>query len=259
MGECFNGDPAYVGPYQNYITALFNYPMYYTIQDVFGSGKTMAGIKTRYDAEASKFKDLDALGVFVDNHDNARFLHNFSGKKAQLRNATVFSLTTRGIPFVYYGTEQYYGGGNDPANRESLWQSMNTSSDLYQIIKKVNAQRQKSQIWSQPQVERYSSTNFYAYSRGKFLVALTNSTNQQHFKVTYHPFTEGETVCNIFWPTTDCQTVSGGVDIYLNNGESKIYVPKSMLAVSTAEAMNQLDFDADYDYDAFDFDTEHYL
>ncbi len=42
----------------------------------------MAGIKTRYDAEASKFKDIDALGVFVDNHDNARFLHNFSGKKA---------------------------------------------------------------------------------------------------------------------------------------------------------------------------------
>lgn len=65
----------------------------------------MAKIKNRYDAEASHFKDLDALGVFVDNHDNARFLHNFSGKKAQLRNATVFSLTTRGIPFVYYGTE----------------------------------------------------------------------------------------------------------------------------------------------------------
>lgn len=38
MGECFNGDPAYVGPYQDYVTALFNYPMYYTIKDVFGSG-----------------------------------------------------------------------------------------------------------------------------------------------------------------------------------------------------------------------------
>lgn len=39
-------------------------------------------------------------------------------------------------------------------------------------------------------------------------------------------------MCNIFYPTSDCQTVSGGVDVYLNNGESKIYVPKSMLAVS---------------------------
>lgn len=230
MGECFNGDPAYVGPYQNYLTGLFNYPMYYTISDVFGSGQNMSKIKNRYDAEGSHFKDIDALGVFVDNHDNARFLHNHKGKNAQLRNATVFSLTTRGIPFVYYGTEQYYGGGNDPQNRESLWQDMNTKSDLYQIIKKVNAQRKKSQIWNQSWVERYHENNFYAFSRGKFLVALTNSNNQQHYKVTYHPFSEGETVCNIFYPTTDCQQVSGGVDVFLANGESKIYVPKGSLA-----------------------------
>lgn len=36
MGECFNGDPAYVGPYQGPLTALFNYPMFYTISDIFG-------------------------------------------------------------------------------------------------------------------------------------------------------------------------------------------------------------------------------
>lgn len=48
--------------------------------------------------------------------------------------------------------------------------------------------------------------------------------------MTYHPFSEGETVCNIFYPTTDCQTVSGGVNVYLANGESKIYVPQSMIA-----------------------------
>lgn len=35
MGECFNGDPAYVGPYQNHVEGLFNYPMYYTIRDVW--------------------------------------------------------------------------------------------------------------------------------------------------------------------------------------------------------------------------------
>lgn len=230
MGECFNGDPAYVGPYQNHLTGVFNYPMYYTIGDVFGSGQNMSKIKNRYDAESQHFKDIDALGVFVDNHDNARFLHNHPGKNAQLRSATVFSLTTRGIPFVYYGTEQYYGGGNDPANRESLWNDMNTNSDLYQIIKKVNDQRKKSQIWNEQWIERYHEQNFYAFSRGKFLVALTNSNNTQHFKVTYHPFTEGETVCNIFYPETDCQQVSGGVDVYLGNGESKIYVPQGMLA-----------------------------
>jgi alpha-amylase len=58
------------------VTALFNYPMYYTINDVFGNGSYMGNIKAQYDAEASHFTDIDALGVFVDNHDNARFLFN---------------------------------------------------------------------------------------------------------------------------------------------------------------------------------------
>ena len=102
---------------------------------------------------------------------------------------------------------------------------MNTSSELYQMIGKIHAQRKASQIWNNEQVERYVEDNFYAYSRGEFLVALTNTGNTKEIKVTYHPFTEGETVCNIFYPTTDCQVVSGGVDVYLSNGESKIYVP----------------------------------
>merc|ERR1712032_264649 len=110
------------------------------------------------------------------------------------------------------------------------WQDMNQQSDLYQIIKKVNDQRKENKIWNEQWVERYHENNFYAYSRGKFLVALTNSTNTQHYKVSYHPFSEGETVCNIFYPESDCQQVSGGVDVYLSNGESKIYVPKGMLA-----------------------------
>jgi hypothetical protein len=59
--------------------------------------------------------------------------------------------------------------------------------------------------------------------------------------VTYHPFTEGEVVCNIFYPTTDCQTVKGGVNVYLSNGESKIYVPKGDLA--SLSSMNDISID----------------
>ena len=98
------------------------------------------------------------------------------------------------------------------------------------MIAKIHAQRKASEVWNSEQVERYVEDNFYAFSRGDFLVALTNTGNTKEIKVTYHPFTEGETVCNIFYPTTDCQTVSGGVDVYLLNGESKIYVPQAKLA-----------------------------
>jgi hypothetical protein len=49
--------------------------MYYTIKDVWMYGKSMYEIRNRYNEEATKFVDVDALGVFVDNHDNARFLN----------------------------------------------------------------------------------------------------------------------------------------------------------------------------------------
>jgi alpha-amylase len=31
----------------------------------------------------------------------------------------------KGIPIVYYGTEQGYAGGYDPDNRETLWTDLN--------------------------------------------------------------------------------------------------------------------------------------
>lgn len=57
---------------------------------------------------------------------------------------------------------------------------MNTGSDFYQIIAKVNAQRKKSAIWNEAWIERYASQNFYAFSRGKFLVALANTNTDQN-------------------------------------------------------------------------------
>jgi len=74
MGECFNGDVDFVAGYQGHIEGLFNYPMYFTLHDVFGSGQSMYNIRDRYDHEDSAFKDVDALGSFMDNHDNARWL-----------------------------------------------------------------------------------------------------------------------------------------------------------------------------------------
>jgi alpha-amylase len=75
IGENFNGNSGYVGPYQNYLSSLLNYPMYFTIKDVFMGGQSMRNIPNRYSEEQGNFKDIDALGIFVDNHDNARFLN----------------------------------------------------------------------------------------------------------------------------------------------------------------------------------------
>lgn len=105
MGEVFNGNPQYVGDYQNYVSGLFNYPMYYTIKDVYGSGQSMYNIRSRWDDVNGNFRDANALGIFVDNHDNARFLNQYRGNVSGFKSALTFALTAPGIPFYYYGSE----------------------------------------------------------------------------------------------------------------------------------------------------------
>lgn len=98
---------------------------------------------------------------------------------------------------------------------------------MYKFLRTVINARKKFQIWNQSQVERYADGEFYAYSRGKFLVALTNKVDGTVSKfVSYHPFNNGDVVCNIFYPDSDCVTVNGGLNVSLLNGEVKIYVPK---------------------------------
>ncbi len=62
-----------------------------------------------------------ALVNFIDNHDVPRFLFASNGDVGALRNALSLLYTEDGIPNLYYGTEQDFSGGNDPANREVLW------------------------------------------------------------------------------------------------------------------------------------------
>jgi alpha-amylase len=217
MGEVFNGDPAYVGPYQGHVTGVFNYPMYYTIKDVFGGQKSMYGIKNRFNEEGSHFSDIDALGLFVDNHDNARFLHQYSDKQ-MFKNALTFALTSRGIPFYYYGSEQEFSGGNDPQNREALWGNMNTNSDIYKMTAAINKARKATSSFDHPQEEKYVTDNFYAFSRGEMFVALTNTHNQVEYTVPNMPWADGTTVCNIF-NSGECQSISGkSLKVTLQNG-----------------------------------------
>ena len=135
-------------------------------------------------------------------------------------------MTGRGIPFYYYGSEQAYAGGNDPQNREVMGNNMNTDSDIYKFTAAINKARKAHSIWNQPMTERYVLDNVYSFSRGDFMVALTNSNNQVNIQPST-PWSDGTKICNIFYPDSDCQTVANGgkMNLTLMNGEAKIYVP----------------------------------
>jgi len=76
---------------------------------------------------------------FLSNHDVGRLLFfmpqdwNTETRRKVLHQALAYLMATQGIPSLYYGVEQEFAGGNDPANRENLWlqQSYNREA-LYQ-------------------------------------------------------------------------------------------------------------------------------
>ena len=103
-------------------------------------GKSMRAISDRWNSNNKYFKDVDALGIFVDNHDNARFL-NGNGDQRLFKAALAFALTARGIPFFYYGSEQGFAGGNDPYNREAMWRNFDRTHDIFKFTAAINAAR----------------------------------------------------------------------------------------------------------------------
>lgn len=75
----------------NALDATLNYPLYFTLRDVFNNGGSMYEIRNTINIERTAFHDMDALGVFIDNHDNARFL-SISYSYNLLKNALAFTL-----------------------------------------------------------------------------------------------------------------------------------------------------------------------
>ena len=92
------------------------------------------------------------------------------------------------------------------------------------MIKTVNKARKDYKIWDFPLIERKVLSNFYAFTRGKFLVVMTNQNKPVTVEIIYLPFNNGQRICNIFnkW---DCLIVeNGGIEVQIVDGEAKIYV-----------------------------------
>src|SRR6266404_7133859 len=193
FGEVFNsssGDDPFVGSYTGTVgggayklDSVVDYVLYGAINSVFAtaSGSTQL-IQNHYDAIAANY-DSNAwyrLVTFLDNHDNPRFLSNSGATTNRLAVALEFLYTSRGVPCLYYGTEQAFNGTTDPNDREdmfdgqfeqgpSLGDNFNETHPLFQLVAKLNNFRRlypalctgaHSNRWSTP-----GGPGLFAYGR----------------------------------------------------------------------------------------------
>ncbi|QPG93556.1 hypothetical protein C2857_000729 [Epichloe festucae Fl1] len=176
IGEVFDGDPAYVSGYANSMS-LLNYPIYFPLNRFFQQTGSSQDLVDMHNRVGSMFPDPAALGTFLDNHDNARFLSQ-KNDVSLLKNALTYVMLARGVPIVYYGTEQGYAGDADPKNREDLWRSsFNTKSDVYQFLSTVSAVRKAAGgLPDNDHTHLMVEATGYAWSRANgAIIALTSN------------------------------------------------------------------------------------
>ena len=130
------------------------------------------------------YRRSTTLVTFIENHDMPRFL-SICSSHTDLELATVLLLTLRGIPCLFYGTEQYLvndtDGGNDPYNRPMM-ESWQTGSKLSEIIRRLALLRKTNRALAYGRHgQKYISETIYAYTRhyrdNRVFVAVNKGDN----------------------------------------------------------------------------------
>ena len=148
---------------------ILDFGLCVAIREVLGKGAE-AGFSLVQDV-----LDLDChyygateLITFIDNHDMPRF-QSLNPDPEMLRLAIGLIMTTRGIPCIYYGTEQYLHddteGGNDPYNRPMM-EKWDTDSPIYRDVRLLSGLRRLNPAISMgSQWQKYLTPEVYCYVR----------------------------------------------------------------------------------------------
>jgi glycosidase len=195
------------------------------------------------DSDGKPLPPSQLLVNFLDNHDVARYLSPVDGcytspddAKRKLHNALSLLLTEDGIPCIYYGTEQEFSGGNDPANRERLFDTIldnvyrgaasaqrenlstsgfSTQSDTFQWIARLTRLRKAVAplrrgdlrvTWATGRNGSEQDAGILAFSRtyaGKTVLVVTNVSNDKVSETAFgtaqmaSPFPAGTRLSNL--------------------------------------------------------------
>ncbi len=138
IGETFGSYDlvaSYVAP--GLLDSQFNFALYDAAVGAFARGGSLAALADELDTSLKVFGPLHRMGNPIDSHDKPRFpalvegddLDGWGPSPAQVDDpatyrrqalALAYTLTTPGIPILYYGNEIGMTGGDDPDNRRMM-------------------------------------------------------------------------------------------------------------------------------------------
>ena len=148
---------------------ILDFGLCVAIREVLGEGAE-AGFQLIQDVLNldHRYYGATELITFIDNHDMPRF-QSLNADRQMLRLAINLIMTSRGIPCLYYGTEQYLhddtDGGNDPYNRP-IMENWDTDSPIYRDVRLLSGLRRLNPAISMgSQWQKYLTPDVYCYVR----------------------------------------------------------------------------------------------
>ncbi len=189
FGEFFIGrpDPKYneyvYFPKQTGVNNL-DFEYYRAATSTFGSFATpMSDFANMMATTQTDYEYVNQTVTFLDNHDVTRFGYVQRNQKPY-NAALAVLLTSRGIPNIYYGTEQYVlpADASDVAGRIFMQtdSSFNTGTTAYKLIGKLSALRQDNDALAYGMTNiLYSDTNVMVFERQFYNDVVVVAVNRQ--------------------------------------------------------------------------------
>ncbi|CUA73956.1 GH13 alpha-amylase precursor [Rhizoctonia solani] len=243
IGEVLSNETQYTGDYTNYMDAVLDYPSWFAITQAFASTTGNIALIAQNIPETQKYFKNGGIstGAFLENHDQPRF-QSWTTDLSLVKNAMAYTFVTDGIPILYYGQEQGYTGGNEPASREALWFTsyQTQNKPLVDHVVKLNAVRKAaiagdSKFLSTQMKVVANSTHNIAVQKGKLLTALTNVGSQgaaENFELTGTGYSANEQLVDVLSCANITADASGNVVVPLKGGNPQVIIPVSQLSGS---------------------------
>jgi glycosidase len=241
FGEVYDGSDAKCGSYTGTqsggpfaLDSVLDFPLYFLVNSVFASasGNTKQ-IEDRYSAIPSNYDPAAQMRLvtFLDSHDQPRFMSSSGATTARLNVALAFLYTSRGVPCLYYGTEQAFNGTTDPNDREdmfdgqfeqgpSLGDNFNMTHPQFLMVAKLNNfRRLYPALLTGSHVNKWNdpdSPGLFAYARRlgseEVLVVFNTSTSTQTLTNRPTSFAAGTQIIDLF-DTNEVLTVTATPEV----------------------------------------------
>ena len=157
------------------LDSVLNFDLYYVMRTVFGNAtdayhSNATNELTRELERRNSYSTAsagDLLVNFIDNHDNNRFLTDAGGDLDRLWMALTYLMTTKGIPYIYYNTENNILGDNNTGRKDMPGFAVTNKRTftLIRVLSKIRKENEALRRGAMAVLKDSNSAGIFAFVR----------------------------------------------------------------------------------------------